>query len=368
MSEPTETKLEAELPVGFHPPNWRQAALLVLGAAACFHTTYTPASSGPLALLVVGYVACLVRLARLKTTRQSFYAGLLTGLVCFAPQLECFWRIFGAGAIALWLVLALWIALFLSLAHLALARVGLKRGALLIPFLWTGLEYFRSELYYLKFSWLNGSLALADVPFVPFGLLGNYGVSFAVAALAASLLLFRRRHLGQIRPAHVILFILLVPISLFLLIPTNSKLPRRSLVVAGVQMEFPDEKQMLQALDKIVATQLNLPLPGPGASTNVDLIVLSEYTLDGPPPERLKAWCRTNQKFLIVGGKDAAPGNNYYNTAFVISTNGEIVFKDTIDLSLYPVPSPQAPGCKTLSTCPFIRSRSPLRSAAQPCS
>lgn len=34
-----------------------------------------------------------------------------------------------------------------------------------------------------------------------------------------------------------------------------------------------------------------------------------------------------NQKFLIVGGKDSSPGTNYYNTAYVISTNGEVVFK-----------------------------------------
>jgi apolipoprotein N-acyltransferase len=57
------------------------------------------------------------------------------------------------------------------------------------------------------------------------------------------------------------------------------------------------------------------------------LIVLSEYTLDGEPTEQLKSWCRDNQKFLIVGGKDSSPGTNYYNTAFVISTNGEVVFK-----------------------------------------
>ena len=61
--------------------------------------------------------------------------------------------------------------------------------------------------------------------------------------------------------------------------------------------------------------------------TNIDLIVFSEYTLDGEPTDALKDWCRTNQKFLIVGGKDASPGTNYYNTAFVISTNGEVVFK-----------------------------------------
>jgi apolipoprotein N-acyltransferase len=249
------------------------------------------------------------------------------GFACFAPQLECFWRIFGAGAIALWLILAFWIGLFVALAHLALARLGLKRAALLIPFLWTGLEYFRSELYYLRFSWLNGGFAFADSQFVPFGLLGNYGVSFAIAALAAILFLLRRRHLDQIRLVHVMFFILLTAMLAALAAPINSRLPRRSLVVAGVQLEFPNEKQIIQALDKIVAAQQNMLSRTPRPATNVDLVVLSEYTLDAPPTERLKEWCRANRKFLIVGGKDPMPGNDYYNTAFVISTNGEIVFK-----------------------------------------
>ena len=76
---------------------------------------------------------------------------MVVGFACFAPQLGFFWNIFGPAAIALWLVLALWLALFVVLTHLAIATLGLKRAAFLTPFFWTGLEYFRSELYYLKF-------------------------------------------------------------------------------------------------------------------------------------------------------------------------------------------------------------------------
>lgn len=68
-------------------------------------------------------------------------------------------------------------------------------------------------------------------------------------------------------------------------------------------------------------------LRGVRSSTNVDLVVLSEYTLDCEPTAVLTNWCRANQKFLIVGGKQSLSGTNYYNTAFVISTNGEVVFK-----------------------------------------
>jgi predicted amidohydrolase len=57
------------------------------------------------------------------------------------------------------------------------------------------------------------------------------------------------------------------------------------------------------------------------------LFVLSEYTFNGPVPERIKTWCRQHQRYLIVGGEDPAPNGNYYDTAFVVGTNGEVIFK-----------------------------------------
>jgi hypothetical protein len=62
----------------------------------------------------------------------------------------------------LWLILALWLAAFVVITHVAIVQLGWKRAAFLTPFFWTGLEYFRSELYYLKFSWLNVGYAFAE--------------------------------------------------------------------------------------------------------------------------------------------------------------------------------------------------------------
>jgi apolipoprotein N-acyltransferase len=45
-------------------------------------------------------------------------------------------------------------------------------------------------------------------------------------------------------------------------------------------------------------------------------------------PDSLKNWCREHSRFLVVGGKDFLDNeSDYYNTAFVVGTNGEIVFK-----------------------------------------
>src|SRR4029078_11685837 len=104
----------------------------------------------------------------------------------YGPQLTFFWKIFGAGAIALWMVLATWLSVFLVLQRFALLKLGPQAAALAAPFLWTGLEYFRSELYYLRFSWLNVGYVFSDTSSVPFmTYLGVYGTGFVLMAIIA---------------------------------------------------------------------------------------------------------------------------------------------------------------------------------------
>jgi apolipoprotein N-acyltransferase len=305
MSDPIKS------PSDFTPLTWRKAGLLALVAVACFHVAYTPAQTGLWSFAIVGSVGCLAQLARLRTTRQCFYVALAVAFACFAPQLECFWRIFGAFAIALWLVLALWLAFFVVLTHLALGRLGLKRAAILAPFFWTGLEYFRSELYYLKFSWLNVGYAFAELPLIPWSYQGVYGVGFGAAAIGAVLLVWGWRAITLL-----VVGILVYVMTAMLIASSSAPEDRTPLPMAGVQMEFPDPEQIPGALDRLVAQH-----------PDARLLVLSEYTLPGEPPDELKEWCRTHQKFLIVGGKQPLGDTNYYNTAFVISTNGKVVFK-----------------------------------------
>jgi predicted amidohydrolase len=88
------------------------------------------------------------------------------------------------------------------------------------------------------------------------------------------------------------------------------------LSIVGVQMEFPPVNLIPKMLDKALAK-----------NTNAQLFVLSEYTLDSPVPSLLTNWCREHGRYLVVGGKDFVTSHVYYNTAFVVGTNGEIVFK-----------------------------------------
>lgn len=312
----------------FQPLTPLKALAFALTAVACFNAAYAPAQSDLLAFGIVGYVICLVQLARLRTTRQAFYVGLATGFACVAPQLECFWRIFGAAAIPLWFVLAFWIALFVVLTHLAIVHLGLKRAAILTPFLWTGLEYFRSELYFLKFSWLNVGYAFAGKAFTLFRLWGMFGLGFVLLTCVTLLFLWPRVPFWQSLLARTLGVLATVMMVIHWWIPAGIFYsPQPNLLVSGVQLEFPGPEDMHRSLERLVAAQANIQLSRSRTATNVDLIVLSEYTLDGEPPDALKDWCRINQKFLIVGGKDNSPGTNFYNTAFVIGTNGDVVFK-----------------------------------------
>ncbi len=301
------------------PLGWGKSFLWLMLAVACFHLAYTSSKFPAAGLLIFGYALGLVRLTDQPTVRRAFYFGLATGFLCYAAQLFFFWRIFNAAAIVLWLVLAFWIGLFAAIVCGSIRRWGKVRAAWLIPVIWTGIEYFRSELYYLKFSWLNIGYVFQNFSIMPFMSYGMYGAGFFVFAGGA--LFFCRPHIKRVVMGWFVVFLVLVVLgACFIQINKGLRIsyarPVSQPCIAGVQMEFPSPNVLPKALDKAL-----------GKYPDAQILVLSEYTLDGPVPDSLKQWCREHERFLVVGGKDPAGTNDYYNTAFVVSTNGEIVFK-----------------------------------------
>ena len=305
------------------PLSWWKSFLFAALAVVCFHLAYAPLQQPAFGFFIFGYAIFLVQLTNQKTVRRAFYLGLAVGFLCVAPQLHCFWEIFSAAAIVLWLIMAFWIGLFAAIVCACIRRRGKVRAMWLVPFVWTGLEYFRSELYYLKFSWLNVGYAL-PAQLSGFGLyhLGMYGAGFFAFGISAAYH-YRQLILARLlkKPSWLEIIIILVLLwslaELFLpaLAETKSSF-RIPISVAGIQLEFPNEGIIPKALDKVVTKH-----------PDAQLLVLSEYTLDGPVPESLKQWCRDHSRYLIVGGKDPATNGNFHDTAFVVGTNGEVVFK-----------------------------------------
>ena len=297
-----------------NPPansTWKKSFLRLVMAVSCFHGAYASVRYPALGLLIFGYAYFLVRLTDQPTVKRAFYFGLAAGFLCAAPQLFFFWTIFGPAAIVLWLVFGFWTALFAAMACGSLHRWKMK-AMWLIPILWTGVEYFRSELYYLKFSWLNIGYALQ------FPIAGMYGIGFFLFLLVILGSWIRRI---QVSLFQLLLITALLAFLLALLLPalaTSKNRFRRGpmIPIVGVQLEFPPQNLLPRMLDQALAK-----------NTNAQIFVLSEYTLDGGVPDALKDWCRTNSRYLVIGGKDIVTNHIYYNTAFVVSTNGDIVFQ-----------------------------------------
>lgn len=288
------------------------AVCLVISAGVSFQLAYSFPACG---FFFAVYLWCLFQLTRLKTARLASYFGLAAGLVTFAPQLYFFWTLFGPAAIALWAICAFWIRMFIVLGRACRRQFGEKWTALLIPFVWTGFEYFRSELYYLRFSWLNAGYVFANtLHWLPMRELGMYGFGFTIMLLIGLTDLLPRKTSCQALVAS--LGILAILNNLPAPKGVADKTVGNTVAVAGVQMEFPSEPEIMLNLNKLAR-----------AHPEAQILVLSEYTLDGPVTPRLKTWCVENHRYLVLGGKAPAQKGDYYDTVFVVAPTGEEVFQ-----------------------------------------
>jgi apolipoprotein N-acyltransferase len=292
------------------PVRWRRALLLAGTGAAAFHAAFAiPA----LSCLIIIYAYSLVALGGAPTGRLSFRLGLALGFLTFSPHLFWFWNIFGPVAICLWTVLSFFTGIFVCGIWYWNQTVGRKALYLAAPILWTALEYFRGEIYFLRFSWLSvGSVFSERIGAIPLEFLGVYGVGFVVFALAAAIdqRVGRRTVLGLLVACLICAGLVQWPAKV------ADQAPGKRVMVAGIQLEFPPELMLPEYLNTVIEEF-------PAA----EIIVLSEYTLDGTVPKRVRDWCRENRRYLIVGGKDDTANGDYYNTAFVVGPGGAIEFK-----------------------------------------
>lgn len=296
---------------------------LALASVAAFHLGFLFA---PLWWLVLVWLGGLFALRRVPCGRWAFYTGLAIGLGIYGPQLHFFWTIFGPAAFLLWLILAFWLALFLLLLHGVDRYWGTGWALALAPVLWLGLEFFRSELYYLRFAWLTAG-SFPDPATWPgaFSTLGVYGLG-GVLMLLAGLLAWAAEsprsafRLLRTRPFGIAAALLILAwVGSLLVSPAKPKV--RRLPVVGIQLEFPKPTEVLQALEAVHAAEPPEPDRQPA------LYQLSEYTFDGPVPDEIRAWCRDRRRWLVAGGRLPREGGGFYNTAFVVNPQGEIAFQ-----------------------------------------
>jgi apolipoprotein N-acyltransferase len=319
------------------PPGGRTWTPVLLGAVACFHAAFL---NPPMSVLMLGFLGGLFLLRRLPTARMAFYVSLGLGVACYAPHLGFLWNIFGPAAIPLWLILPFWLAAFSLTLWQVEHRLGTSWSLALSPVIWAGIEYFRCEVWWLRFSWLSAGSVLPDT--LPLLDLGVFGAGIALFGLAATLVRIAER---GFRSGYLAVLGVLVGIGVLLVVDTmlrpriDKPEPHRPVAVAGLQLEFPSMTELMEALDRTIRER-----------PSVELIVLPEYTFEGEPPEVVRNWCRLHTRWLVAGGKEfltSTPGNGasssrallrptqapdqdsgaaFRNTAFVVGTNGEVVF------------------------------------------
>jgi apolipoprotein N-acyltransferase len=288
----------------------RTAPLLIAIATAGYWLAFATTHGAP---AVLPAIACVILLARLPTSRQAFYAGLAAGVAMYTPHLFFFKSVFGATGMLLWLVAGFPVGIFVFLVHHAHQRLGATWALCLTPVLWTGIEYFRSELYYLKFAWLLPGQVVAFAPGVRLAWIGAYGLGF-ILAVAAALIADRRVWLrtSGLAIAASAAISMYIPAA-----PAEPSPTPNALHIAGVQTESPDE-----AVAAISLEQLAIAHP------EAQILVMSEYTFLGPVPESVRDVLRRYHRYLVVGGirgVDIEKGQ-FHDTAFVIGPDGKDVF------------------------------------------
>lgn len=154
-------------------------------AVASFHlANEIPA----LSCLIAWYVFSIVQLTRVARASTAFLLGCGAGCLIFGPQLAFLFGIFGPFALMLWLVGGFWIGAFVLLGRAALVQCGPRVAILLLPAIWLACEYFRSELYWLRFSWLiPGYMFAGNGQPLPIGFVGVYGVGYLLALASVAL-------------------------------------------------------------------------------------------------------------------------------------------------------------------------------------
>ena len=280
----------------------------------------------------VALIPLFIAVRRCPNAKAAANCGGFGGLVFYVIGLHWLIKVFGPMAVAFWSIFALWLALYAALLWRLEREVENELAwALLAGVVWTGLEYFRSEVWRLNCSWL--SLGYSQVPnsalLQSCGLIGLYGLSGLIASTnaALSLLLKRRRH-----PAFAALAALSVlavwgrhRISAF---STNQGRP---LKVALVQ----DESYDLERLAKLSLGE---------SARDAQLLVWPEYSFTvqaGQEDSYLKLLARRlrgTKAVAVLGGaifpEDMKKGKEQ-NFAWVLSPDGALLGRYD---KLHPIP------------------------------
>ena len=237
---------------------------------------------------------------------------MVIGLGMYVPHLMFFAVIFHTAAIPLWLIAALPVGIFLLLLQLAHRRFGAMGALWLTPILWTGLEYFRGELWYLRFAWLLPGQAVAFIPGVRMGAVGRLriGVSLCIGRGGS-----RLRPRARLRIIGLIARTVCFAIAMYL--PPLPATPAGGVFCMSRACSLNPQVGTMWCSSSIAWHD---------AHPQLKVLVLSEYTFSGPVPPSVREVLKKHRRYLIAGGAQTLADGRYYDTAFVVGPDGQDIF------------------------------------------
>lgn len=242
--------------------------------------------------------------------RASFRLGVLHGLLSYGGTLWWMMEIFQTFAACLWFMLALFTGVFGLLFHLA-SRFQTRWLPLVLAMIWTGIEYYRGELFVLSFPWITPGTGFPPIELT--SVIGVYGVSFLLVLIGLTYVL----EIGQFRLRDRLSITLVSGLALLFLMVFVS-MPRHedtALTIALVQNE-----------DGIFDTHFEFSEPHAG---KVDAIVWPEYAIDFDPESHprgieLQELLIGTTEVIILGARREGDDDDFQNTAFVEGKAGQL--------------------------------------------
>jgi apolipoprotein N-acyltransferase len=243
------------------------------------------------------------------TPRRAYYLGMLQGGIGYAGSLYWFFHIFAQAAPFLFAILAMFTGLFCLLLNIfTQKKTPVALQVLVAATLWTGIEFYRAELFFLCFPWITPGSALGPTLLSP--IFGVYGASFLIIGTCAGFLQHK-----TILPA-VALTLCILYLGLFPPPPVQLD-ESNSITVTVVQNE-----------DCLLSSYVQLT--DSARSESPDLIIWPEYALPydiRKQPDRfaiLTNLCAETKAILVVGTQTHIDPEKHlwYNTALTLNQNG----------------------------------------------
>jgi hypothetical protein len=279
--------------------------------------------------LIVVFLFCAGRLIAVRTAMVALGMGLALGLLAYVPAVLLLSGTLTANGAVGAVVMALAVAAFVWLGHLAWRRLPVVGALALLPIFWTALEVLRSEWSPVRTGLLASGMALS--PNALHRVLGVYGTGFVLMALAAMACSWR----GINRLVGVVVAVLAAwGLSTIKPSVTAAYGGGAAGAVAGTVADIagPSTAATREAptRDPVVVT---IPAKNPAARAVVglldgaqqahpeaDMFVFTDYLIQ--PNDRIQNWCRDHKKYVLTAAQEKDQDGAYHDTLVVTAPDG----------------------------------------------